>query len=97
MQPKGLLISVVLLAVLGGAVWWSNKSQAAKEKAPSATSPKIVTLTDDQVRDIRISKAGGTVELRRDNGKWALTQPKPLPTISRVLASSATATSSSIR
>ena len=30
MKPKGLLIAVVLLAVLGGLTWWSNKTQADK-------------------------------------------------------------------
>ena len=36
MKPKGLLVAVVLLAVLGGVIWWSNKKQAQKEKAPAA-------------------------------------------------------------
>ena len=30
MKPKGLLVAVALLAVLGGLIWWSNKKQAAK-------------------------------------------------------------------
>ena len=68
MKPKGLLVAVVLLAVLGGAVWYSNKKQAEKEKAPAAdASPKIVSIPDDQVADIRIQRPGGeTVELKRD-------------------------------
>jgi hypothetical protein len=81
MKPKGLLVAVVLLAVLGGAVWYSNKKQAEKEKAPADTSPKIVSIPDDQVADIRIQRPGGeTVELKREGPyKYALTQPKPLP------------------
>src|ERR1035438_4116612 len=39
MKPKGLLIAVVLLAVLGGVTWWSNKTQADKAKAPAADAP----------------------------------------------------------
>ncbi|MGO9895356.1 MAG: DUF4340 domain-containing protein [Bryobacteraceae bacterium] len=82
MKPKGLLVAVVLLAVLGGAVWYSNKKQAEKEKAPAAdASPKIVSIPDDQVADIRIQRPGGeTVELKREGAaKYVLTQPKPLP------------------
>jgi Domain of unknown function (DUF4340) len=80
MKPKGLLVAVVLLAGLGGAVWWSNRKQAAKEKAPADTSTKIVAIPEDQLQEIRIGKAGGdTVDLRRENGKWAMTEPKPLP------------------
>src|SRR5208283_867181 len=82
MKPKGLLVAVVLLAVLGGAVWFSNKKQAEKEKAPAAdASPKIVSIPDDQVQDILIQRPGGeTVELKREGPyKYALTRPKPLP------------------
>ncbi|MGA2116528.1 MAG: DUF4340 domain-containing protein [Bryobacteraceae bacterium] len=82
MKPKGLLVAVVLLAVLGGAVWYSNKKQAAKEKAPAAdASPKIVSIPDDQVQDILIQRPGGeTVELqRKTQSTYVLTQPKPLP------------------
>jgi hypothetical protein len=82
MKPKGLLVAVVLLAVLGGAVWYSNKKQAEKEKAPAAAaSPKIVSIPDDQVQDILIQRPGGeTVELqRKTQSTYVLTQPKPLP------------------
>jgi hypothetical protein len=78
-KPKGLMIAVVLLAVLGGLVWWSNKKQAAASKTTDTTT-KILTIPDNQFQEIRIKKAAGEVEnLRRENGKWALTEPKPLP------------------
>ncbi len=80
MRPKGLLIAVVLLAVLGVAVWLSNKKQAAEAKNPTDTSPKIIAVPDDQVAAIQIKHAGGETDaLRRENGKWQMTQPKPLP------------------
>ncbi|MGA8578281.1 MAG: DUF4340 domain-containing protein, partial [Bryobacteraceae bacterium] len=80
MKPKGLLVAVVLLAVLGAAVWYSNKKQAQKEKAPSETSPKIVSIPEDQFREIRLQKTGAeAVVLSRNSGKWALTEPQPLP------------------
>src|ERR1039458_9728346 len=79
MKPKGLLIAVVLLAVLSGLVWWSNKKQAATKPAPD-TSTKILSIPDDQFQDIRIKTlANLTIDLSRQNNKWTMTQPKPLP------------------
>ena len=80
MKPKGLLIAVVLLAVLGGAVWWSNKQEATKAAKGTDTSTKILTIPDDQFAEIRIKKLTGEVErLTRETGKWRLVEPKPLP------------------
>ena len=80
MKPKGLLVAVVLLAALGGAVWYSNKRQAQKEKAPADASPKIVSIPENRFREIRLSKAGAEpVILSNDSGKWALTAPQPFP------------------
>jgi hypothetical protein len=78
MKPKGLLIAVVLLAVLSGLVWWSNKKQAATKPAPD-TSTKILSIPDDQFQDIRIKTlANLTIDLSRQDNKWTMTQPKPL-------------------
>ncbi len=59
MKPKGLLIAVVLLAVLGGLTWWSNKSQAEKSKTPADTATKLLTIPDDQFQEIKIKKLTG--------------------------------------
>ena len=59
MKPKGLLIAVVLLAVLGGLTWWSNKSQADKAKTPTDTATKLLTIPDDQFQEIKIKKLTG--------------------------------------
>lgn len=80
MKPKGLLVAVVLLAVLAGAVWYSNKKQAQKEKTPADTSTKILSIPEDQFREIHLQRTGAEpVVLSRDSGKWALTAPQPLP------------------
>jgi hypothetical protein len=79
MKPKGLLIATVLLALLGGLVWWSNKKQAAASKAPADTSTKVLSIPDDQFQEIRVKTlTDTTIDLKRDDGKWAMTQPKPL-------------------
>jgi hypothetical protein len=79
MKPKGLLIAVVLLAVLGGLIWWSNKKEAAASKSPATTETKILTIPEDQIQEIKIQHANGDiVDLRRDTGKWRIVQPKAL-------------------
>jgi hypothetical protein len=78
MRPKGLLVAVGLLAVLGGLVWWSNKNQAAASKKSTDTTTKILSIPDDQMQEIRIRKAGAEpIELKREGGKWQITAPKP--------------------
>jgi hypothetical protein len=79
MKPKGLLVAVAVLAILGGLVWWSNKKQAAAGKASTDTTTKILTIPDDQFQEIKIKKLTGEVQdLHRVNGKWQLTQPVQL-------------------
>src|SRR5450631_1517866 len=80
MKPKGLLIAVVLLAVLGGVTWWSNKSQADKAKAPAAdAATKLLTIPDDQFQEIKIKKVTDELlSLKRENGKWRMTAPKAM-------------------
>src|ERR1035438_6907549 len=81
MKPKGLLIAVVLLAVLGGLTWWSNKSQADKAKTPAADAPaKLLTIPDDQFQEIKITKVTGELlDLKRDNGEWPVDAAHPVP------------------
>jgi hypothetical protein len=80
MKPTGLLIGVGILAILGGLVFWSNKSQAAKEKTPVDTTTKLLNIPEDQFQEIKIKKlTGETVDLKRENGKWRMTEPKALP------------------
>ncbi|HEX3876168.1 MAG TPA: DUF4340 domain-containing protein [Bryobacteraceae bacterium] len=80
MKPKGLLISVALLVVLGGVIWYSNKKEAASAaKTPATNETKIVTIPEDQIQSIKIQHANGdTVEISRATGKWRLVQPKDL-------------------
>lgn len=80
MKPKGLLVAVALLAVLGGLTWWSNKKQAAASKTTTDTTTKILSIPGDQVQDILVKKPSQTVELSRQSGNtWQMTQPESLP------------------
>ena len=80
MKPKGLLIAVVLLAILGGAIWFSNKQEAkSAAKSPTTTEAKILSIPEDQIQDVKIQHANGdTVEMSKTSGKWRLVQPKDL-------------------
>lgn len=80
MKPQGLLIAVALLAVLGGATWWSNK-HPKDTKSPTDTSTKVLTIPDDQFKEIRVQRINtGPLVLRRsDDKKWRIAEPKPLP------------------
>jgi hypothetical protein len=82
MKPKGLLISVALLAALGAGIYFSNKSQAAKEKEPSkdTATTKLLEIPDDQFQEIKIKKlTGEVIDLKKDNGKWRMIAPTNLP------------------
>src|SRR5690242_7883663 len=80
MKFRGLLAAVVVLAALCGAAWWSEKKQKADAAKPSADSPpKILTIPDDQFKQIDlVKKAGDTTALIKADGKWQIVQPKPL-------------------
>ena len=84
MKPARLLIAAVLLAGLGAALYFSNKSEAAKAKEPpkdANAAPKILALNEPDIRGIEIKKRDGTdtVLKKDDSGKWMITEPKPLP------------------
>lgn len=78
MKPKGLLVAVGVLAVLGGLTWWSNKKQATSAKSTDTTT-KILTIPTDQFQEIRIKHPTQTIDLKRETGKWQITQPQALP------------------
>ena len=79
MSVKGLLVAVVALAVLGGAVWFSNRKEKEKAAKPSDNTTKILTIPEDQFKEVKLKKTGGqeTVLKKGDDGKWQITEPKP--------------------
>jgi hypothetical protein len=80
MKFRGLLAAVIVLAALGGAVWWSERREKADANKPAAdATPKILSIPEDQFQQIDlIKKAAGTTELLKTEGKWKIVQPKPL-------------------
>ncbi len=90
-SSKGLLIAVVLLAVLGGLVCWSNKQKAAEEAKPKTetAATKIVAIPADQITQITLQKkAGEPIVLKKSApGKWDMVEPKPYRVDSDAVAS----------
>src|SRR6266852_4466277 len=82
MKNSGLMIAAVVLAVLSGALYWSNRHPASENTAKASidTPPKILTLKQEDISKIEIKKKGGEeLDLSKDGGgKWQITAPKPL-------------------
>ena len=81
MKFARLLIAAVVLAGLGGLVYWSNRSEEAKAGKPDPkAAPKILELKEADIKQIEIRHQDGetTVVKRDDAGKWSITAPQPL-------------------
>ena len=83
MKGRGLLVAAIVLAALGGTLYWSNHRKPATSSLTSAaeSSPKILDVTPADVSGITILKTGTPVLTLSKNeaGKWQITAPKPLP------------------
>ncbi len=80
MRTKGLLIASAVLAMLAGAVWWSNRHPKTEE-AEKKASPKLLELKQDDITRIEIQRPGSeTTRVEKgSDGVWRITSPEPLP------------------
>lgn len=80
MKFTRLLIAAGVLAALGGVVWWSNRSEAAKEAKSTDTTPKILKLSEPGIQQIEIKPREGEVTVLKKGAdmKWSITAPKPM-------------------
>jgi len=79
MKPRGLLAAIVVLAALGGLLYWSNRKQKADADKPATdAAAKILSIPEDQIKEIKLKKSGGeeTVLDKGSDGKWQITAPK---------------------
>src|SRR6185312_241991 len=80
LKPQGLITAVGVLAILGGYAWWANRHPTSDKSPADATSPKILSLTADQITGIRLLKTGpDAVVLSKTGDKWQITAPQELP------------------
>ena len=78
MNPGRMLIASVVLAGLAIAVVWSNRSEKAKQGKPASDAPpKILSIKEDQVKQIDIKRRTGesTTVKFNDSGRWQITSP----------------------
>jgi hypothetical protein len=77
MNPKSLLIAVGILAILGGAVYYTkeNPPPTGEEK------PSIVEVDKEQIQEITISQAGNDpITVQRGEGdEWKFAPPLTIP------------------
>ncbi len=60
MKFSGFIVAIVVLAALGGALYWSNHHMPSETTQASAeTPPKILTLNEADINKIDIKKKGG--------------------------------------
>lgn len=82
MQGKRLLIALALLVALGGALWWSDRSEKNKANQPDPKAPpKIIDLKRLEISKIEIARAGGettVLEIPKEN-EFKLTAPAVYP------------------
>src|SRR5262249_24190197 len=81
MKSRGLLFAAVLLAVLSGLIWWSNKKEkAGADTKPAAdAAPKILSLSEADITALTIKKKGQPdIALAKSGDGWRLTSAKAL-------------------
>lgn len=80
MEPRRLLIAALVLVALSGALWWSNKKEAAGDTAPSPDAPpKMLEIPQDQITKIEIRRMGADPVLLTKDGSWKIQEPRQLP------------------
>jgi hypothetical protein len=97
MKLTRLIFAAVLLAALGGLLWWSNKQEDAKAAKPAAdTTVKILSLKDSDIRQVEVDHRGGenTVVKKNESNQWQIVSPKSLPTEQASAGNLATAVAS---
>lgn len=77
-MPRGLLVAVALLAILGGGVWWAEKHPKTDDAKKTPDAPKILSIPDNQISDIKITKGTDVIALAKLSDKWEIVQPKPM-------------------
>jgi hypothetical protein len=74
------MIAAVVLLGLACAVWWTNRHPSTSASKNTPISPQLADVPENQITQIDLQKMGaGTLEIKRQNGKWVITQPHTWP------------------
>ncbi len=87
MNFRGLIVAVVVLATLGGVLFWSQHRKPVDESAAASTStaPVILKVNPADVTELVI-KQKEPVTLIKTDGTWRITEPKPYPADQQAVA-----------
>ena len=81
MNFRGLIVAVVILAGLGGVLYWSQHRKPPEDNAATSASatPVILKVNAADVTQLTVKqKQSDPVTLQKaDASKWQITQPKP--------------------
>jgi hypothetical protein len=79
MKGRGLIIAVIILAVLAGILYWSqHRTPPAESAAVSPAAPAILKIDPSAVTQLVLKQKGSDpVTLKKTEGKWQITEPKP--------------------
>jgi hypothetical protein len=81
MNFRGLIVAVVILAGLGGVLYWSQHRKPPEDNAasPASATPVILKVNAADVTQLTVKqKQSDPVTLQKaDASKWQITQPKP--------------------
>jgi Domain of unknown function (DUF4340) len=79
MKSRGLIVAVVILAVLGGVLYWSQNRKPPEETAATPASTVILKVNAADVSQITIKqKQSDPVTVQKaDGNQWKITAPKP--------------------
>jgi hypothetical protein len=92
MKTRSLTLAAAALAILAGALYWSNRREAAKAAAGGTPeAPRILNLVQSDITRVDIQRQAENVSLvKLDSGDWQVAQTPPLPgdtsTISSLLS-----------
>jgi hypothetical protein len=91
MNFRGLMVAVVILAGLGGVLYWSQHRKPPEETAaaPANAAPMILKVNAADVSQIVIKqKQSGPVTVQKaDADNWQITEPKPYQADQETVAS----------
>ncbi len=82
MKPMRLVVALATLALLGGAIWYSDKHPPKADSVVDATPrAKMLSIKDDQINEIHILHPDSKVSVTLDKdarGTWTLREPQAM-------------------
>jgi hypothetical protein len=77
MKFRGLIVALIVLALLGGALYFAGKRKTKSEVAEAGKSAeKLFSVPADDIQQMSLQPASGDkVTLDRDGDKWKISEP----------------------